>query len=155
MRDYVSELVAHLRLSFSQRRDIHFQLEVGPVFLDVAQAVPIGLLLNEAITNAMKYAFPSEVVEHPEICISLQELPPENSIPDGHAQGRLELTITDNGVGLNQAFDPKANRSLGMELIHTMAQQLEGTLTMKNVHGLAISVRFQRKETVLDEGAAA
>ena len=141
MGDYVSELVGHLRKSFSQRRDIHFRFGVGPIFLDVAQSVPIGLLLNEAITNAIKYAFPPEAVEYPEILISLKE----------EANGGLELRIADNGVGLKQPFDPEANNSLGMQLIHTMAQQLDGTLTIASDNGLTIAVRFQRTDAIPDQ----
>jgi two-component sensor histidine kinase len=155
MRDYVSELVGHLRQSFNQRRKIHFQFEVGAIFLDVAQSVPIGLILNEAITNSIKYAFPTDAVEFPSILIMLREEERksiEGAVGTNGAGSGLELIISDNGVGLKAPFDPETNSSLGMQLIHTMAQQLDGTLSMTNDQGLTISIRFQRTEGILEQG---
>jgi two-component system, sensor histidine kinase PdtaS len=83
-------------------------------------------------------------VEYPEIRISLRE----------EADGGLQLTIADNGVGLKQPFDPEANNSLGMQLIDTMAQQLEGTLSIANDRGLIITVWFQRTDAIREQDSA-
>jgi two-component system, sensor histidine kinase PdtaS len=55
---YIQELVNYLKDSFDTENKIKFNLEIQPIELDVAQAIPLGLIMNEAITNAIKYAFP-------------------------------------------------------------------------------------------------
>ena len=59
MADYIAELVAYLHESYELAQLIRFELAIDPIELDVTQAVPLGLIINEAITNALKYAFPA------------------------------------------------------------------------------------------------
>jgi len=133
MDAYIKELVDYLKDGFVNISRIRFEMEVEPVKLDVSQSVPIGLILNEAITNAIKYAFTGNGT----IRISLKQIIP----------GRLTLTIADNGVGLPQgADDPTRKRSMGMMLMNTLAEQLEGTLHIQSRNGLIITVNFNYQE---------
>lgn len=83
---YSKELVEYLRDSFTSKQDISFKLKIEKVELDVTQAVPLGLMINEAITNALKYAFPNSR----DGIISVTSL---SSIPN-----RYLLTIQDDGI---------------------------------------------------------
>lgn len=141
MRNYINELIVFLKDGFSDVNRIKFDLQIAPVKLDVAQSVPVGLILNEAITNAIKYAFTGDGT----IIISLQ-----------HADtGYLTLVIADNGKGFPEGEIPTQRGSMGMMLMHTLAEQLDGSLHIESRHGVAITVSFKyhEKET-FDEPVA-
>jgi two-component sensor histidine kinase len=109
-------------------------VEVEPIELDVTQAVPLGLIINEVITNAFKYAFPDG--RPGTVCLSLHRL----------AEVTYELTIADDGVGLPDNYDPSRSRSLGMTLLHGFSGQLGGELTITSQAGLAISLVFEEEQ---------
>jgi two-component sensor histidine kinase len=132
MDHYVPELIAYIEDSFARDRNIAFIADVDPVQLDVAQAVPIGLIINEAVTNSIKYAFPYR--DGGAIAIVLKYL-------EG---GEISLKIADDGVGVKPGFDIKQTNSMGMKLIETLNEQLEGTMTIQNRNGLAIALVFKK-----------
>lgn len=128
---YIKELIAYLKSALGYDKHIEFELQILSVKLEIAQVVSIGLLLNEAITNAMKYAF--EGRSDAKITIQLKAL--EN--------GHYLLVISDNGNGLPPDFDIESVSTLGFTLIKTMAEQLDGQLQIKNENGLELSITFE------------
>jgi len=131
---YIHQLVAYLKDSFDSGSKITYQLETERVDLDVAQAVPLGLILNEAISNAIKYAFPNEKKGH--INIALKNI--KNDL--------FELTIYDNGIGLPKDFNLENSQSLGMSLMSGLSQQVDGDFQYENNNGLSITVTFTRNQ---------
>ncbi len=131
VRTYIYELVENLQDSFANARNIHFQLDIADIALDISQSVPLGLILNEAITNAIKYAHREG--EYGTVCISLQLI----------FGDRVELKIADNGRGLSPGLDWKNSASLGLQLINLLAQQLKGELFFLNKNGLEIVLVFK------------
>lgn len=127
---YVRELVAYLRSALDTATHAHFDSRVPDMELDVAQAVPIGLILNEAVTNAMKYAFPGR--EDGLITITL----------DPGGDGSHLLSIKDNGVGLPPGSDPGKSKTLGFTLIQTMAEQIGASFTVRSEGGLELLFSF-------------
>ena len=99
--------------------------------MDISQSVPLGLILNEAITNAIKYAYPNG--KGGTVCISLQPA-------DG---GRIELRIADQGKGLPPGLDWQNSPSLGLQLINLLALQLKGELNFVSKNGLEITLNFR------------
>jgi len=138
---YISELVDYLRSSFDTRH-IRFELDIAPVKLDVAQTVPMGLILNEAVTNAIKYAFPDS--RSGLITVTLRQT-------GGH---NLTLAITDNGTGLPEGMDINQTDSLGMSLMQGLSRQLEGSFQLENKQGLTITITFVN-ERLTQPGAQA
>lgn len=132
MNRYIPELINYIEDSFAGDRNIRFRIRIDPVQLDVAQAVPIGLIVNEAVTNSIKYAFPARDGGTIDILLKYIE---ENNIL---------LQLTDDGIGLRPDFDIKQARSMGMQLIDTFNQQLEGTMTIENRSGLVISIVLKK-----------
>ncbi|MFD1141179.1 histidine kinase dimerization/phosphoacceptor domain -containing protein [Larkinella insperata] len=130
MPAYIQEVVTYLNDAYNLPQHIHFQLEVEPIRLDVTQAVPLGLIINEAITNALKYAFPQGRTGR--LMVTLRQLP----------NRMYELWIRDNGVGLPAGYDPRHIRSLGMTLMHGFSQQLGGELRFNNNDGLMMNLVF-------------
>jgi two-component sensor histidine kinase len=127
---YINELVTYLRDFYDLPQPIAVELEVAPIEIDITLAVPLGLIINEAITNALKYAFPGG--RPGRIRLSLHRL----------SAVTCQLIIEDDGVGLPPDSSPKFSHSLGMTLIHGFSRQLGGELTLSTDHGLKIMLVF-------------
>ncbi|RYG03009.1 MAG: sensor histidine kinase, partial [Chitinophagaceae bacterium] len=138
MRAYIDELINYLKDIYDTGAGIRFELGIQQVNLDVSQAVPVGLILNEVITNSIKYAFVNK--SNGLIRVSLQA-------PDSH---HLNLTVSDNGMGLPKSFDVFASKSLGMSLITGLVSQLEGTVEFRNEAGLKMTMIFPYEKNVMD-----
>ncbi|MCD9014541.1 histidine kinase dimerization/phosphoacceptor domain -containing protein [Parachryseolinea silvisoli] len=135
MAVYLHELTEYLRDSFPAARFIHIPLDIQSVELDVSQAIPVGLIVNEAITNAIKYAFPAPVQEHCRVSISLRQ----------DTAYTVTLTIADNGRGLPPDFDIKHKQpGLGLALIHGLARDLDGSANISSnaAAGVSIEITF-------------
>ena len=132
MKSYIEEMVSYLQ-TFTPANKIKFELTVDDLNLDVSQAVPMGLILNEGITNSLKYAFDNNM--QGKISIDLHQGIDENIL----------LKITDNGKGFPENFDFAGNKSLGMQLIKLFAEQLDGALSFGNNHGAQIQLNFKKK----------
>ncbi|WP_426667442.1 sensor histidine kinase [Mucilaginibacter sp. McL0603] len=122
------ELVSYLRDSFDTGRYIHFNLEVEPIQLSISQAIPLALVLNEAITNSVKYAFPGNRLG--EISIKMRQTG-EN----------IELIIRDNGVGMVKATEDLD--SLGLKLMRGLIEEISGEIQFENNNGTIITIAFK------------
>lgn len=131
MSRYLPELVAHLKDSFNIGESITFQQDIAEVEIEVAQAVPIGLILNEAITNAIKYAFDNNAASKV-ISIVMHRV----------SDHKMELVIQDNGKGLPPDFDSNLSNSLGMRLMKGLSEDIHGVLAIQSQQGVRISVIF-------------
>ncbi|WP_276483523.1 tetratricopeptide repeat-containing sensor histidine kinase [Paraflavitalea pollutisoli] len=137
MVQYISELVIWLQDSTDDRRGIRFVLDIAPVTLGIHKALPIGLILNEAVTNAYKYAFDESGL----ITITLRQ----------EADDQLLLTIADNGKGMvEQAHG--TTPSLGMSLMRGLANDLDGHFHIEHRPGVMIAIRFPAAPDAVQEG---
>lgn len=134
--EYIHELISHLRSSFHTRQSIQFRLDIDPVQLNASYCIPIGLILNEAITNSIKYAFPDERAG--QVSISLKR-----------DQTSIVVTISDNGIGLPAGFDINNPHTMGLRLMNGLSQDLEGELRIINDKGATIIVEFEYHEELL------
>nr|WP_067054063.1 sensor histidine kinase [Mucilaginibacter sp. L294] len=131
MPDYISDLIKYLADSFDAKcRKVIFNSVIEPVRLDLVQAVPLGLILNEAITNAIKYAFGHKGGQ---IVVELNKLCDETVL----------LTISDNGIGLPRSFRVGETNSLGMEMMKALSGQLGGEFVVTNNSGVHVMVQFR------------
>lgn len=127
IRSFLPELVNHLRESFDVSRQIHIHLHIPSIELDVSQAVPVTLIINEAISNAIKYAFPRKEIGQ-EITVSMKQ-------EDDH---EITLTIADNGIGL----PPEPNNGLGLKLMNGLVDDINGTFAITSAEGTIITIHF-------------
>lgn len=135
MNEYIEEIVDYLINTFDYGDLVQAQLTVYPINLDVIQAVLIGLIINEAVTNSLKYAFPSgrfPSTQRGTIRIHFQTVDIDHYL----------LQISDDGIGLPPDFNPGRSRTLGMSLIRGLSRQLGGDLQIRNEGGLQLSLRF-------------
>ena len=133
LASYLETLCRQLHSSAgSVRSRVRIESWVTPPTLAVGldQAVPCGLVINELVTNALKYAFPGERAGR--IQVSLQRPAPREVL----------LTVADDGVGLPAALDPGHTVSLGLKLVFLLTAQLHGTVTFERASGTAVQIRF-------------
>ncbi|MTH16593.1 sensor histidine kinase [Flavobacterium sp. LC2016-01] len=130
MPSYIFELTEYLKDSFEIRNSIRFILDIDSFNLPLSHSIPIGLIFNEAVTNAIKYAFPDH--KNGIITISLKAL--ENN--------KYILMIRDNGIGLPPDFDPYNNPSLGVKLMHGLSADIDGKFLITNANGTKITLEF-------------
>jgi two-component system, sensor histidine kinase PdtaS len=136
MSAYIRELGSYLADSFNTEHRIRFEFDIAPLVLDVSQAVPVGLILNEAITNSLKYAFPDD--RKAVIAISLSHIDPDHCL----------LSISDNGIGIPVHFKNKKPGSLGMSLIEGLSEDLGGNFSIENNNGTIIKISFEHDRSV-------
>lgn len=106
------------------------RLELEPVFLEIDQAIPCGLIVNELLTNSLKHAFAEGTAG--EVAMSLALNP----------RGEVQITVADTGVGLPTDFDTKRVRSLGLVLVTDLVRQIGGSLSIGPGPGAAFGVTF-------------
>ena len=136
--EYAHQLVSHLRQAVvDEPTRVAIETELDPIELGIEQAVPCGLILNELLTNAFKYAFPGR--NQGRILISFHESSP----------GTLELAVEDNGVGLSPELRSGRETSLGLRIVGILTNQLDGTLEHQPCAGTRIVLRFPLRTHVL------
>lgn len=128
--DYIEDLTTVISKTYrSSNKRIHTKLDLTPVTLDIAQAVPVGLIYNEIINNAYKHGF--EGLNKGQITVTL-------TLKNNQAT----LTVKDNGVGLPDDFNVDKIDSLGITLIKTLSQQLKGELIISSTPETSFQVTF-------------
>jgi two-component sensor histidine kinase len=130
MSVYIPELVQYLSDSFAVLGRIHFRLNIDPINLNPTQAIPLALIINEALTNSIKYAFPDN--RRGEITITLTD-----------PGDRFKLELTDNGVGMSECSKTGVSKSLGLELMKGLAKEIMGEITFENNNGVRIIIIFE------------
>ena len=131
---YLSTLTSDLAHSYGlTSRHVQVRLEANEVYLDVDRAIPCGLIVNELVSNALKYAFQSAEDEGGEIVVQLE--------PKG--DDRLELTVRDNGIGFPAEVDFRNTASLGLRLVNSLVDQLGGEIEMRDGDGTCFAILFR------------
>jgi two-component sensor histidine kinase/CHASE2 domain-containing sensor protein len=129
--DYIKAVSSGLLATFAGRSSsIRISVDVDRVMLPVDSAVPCGLIVNELVTNCFKYAFAG--TDTGEICVSMKRID----------AAQLRLSVSDNGVGFPKDLDFRNTESLGMQLVTTLADQLDGTVALKNGCGTTFEISF-------------
>lgn len=125
MKEYLEELVSNLKNSFDPDNRVKVILDLDPIHVSISKAIPLGLISNEVITNSFKYAFPK--VKDPEMkcCCKMKD-------------GKVKITFRDNGPGISKNH----GEGMGLEIIESLTEQIDGTIEQKNEHGLVTSLEF-------------
>ena len=128
--NYVRNLTKGLFQSYNvDTKRIRSNLNLEEIFLKVDQAIPCGLILNELVTNCLKYAFPEGRTG--EICIELSSC---NDI--------VVLIVKDNGIGMPEVSGLEEKRSMGLKLTRSLLKQLKGTMEMDLIIGTKFRITF-------------
>ncbi|MEJ2207697.1 MAG: PAS domain S-box protein [Anaerolineae bacterium] len=130
--DYIRSVVSYLHGvygSLAQNIALHLQIEQVPLDLDTA--IPCGLIINELVSNALKYAFPPDSSSG-DVWIEFSAQP----------DGQLALAVCDNGCGLAPHIDLDTTPSLGLQLVRMLSEQLRGTVHLSREGGTAFRIVF-------------
>ncbi len=143
---YINELIGNLFSSYRYRRD-NFELivDMENIFLSIDTAITLGLIINELVSNSLKHAFKESDIlyqkrkagglelEKDVVKISMLKLDDEN----------YELRIKDNGIGVPENFDFRNTPSLGLQLVITLVEQIEGVIELLNEYGTEFIIKFK------------
>lgn len=129
MQDYVTDLVESIIQSFGYDKDrFDLKLDIDTPEMDVDMALPLGLIINEWVTNAFKHAYAG--VKQPLLRLSLKQ------------DRGIELEIRDNGPGMDQASWERPAGSFGVKLVKVLSKQLKGVCEMKRAGGTAFRLKI-------------
>ncbi len=137
-KDYITSLANGL-LSFygKNARNVSLTVNAGGIILGIDTAIPCGLLINELLSNSLKYAFPEG--RSGSIFIDLKK-----TTAGDKSDSEYELTVTDNGIGLPADIDIKNTKSLGLQLVTNLTtHQLRGSIELRRAGGTAYFIRFK------------
>jgi two-component sensor histidine kinase len=132
IKDYIGQLVKNIADSFGPISDkITTTLDIEEVSLDIDTAIPLGLIVNELLTNVYKYAFPNG--KEGVVKVNLKRL----------NEDKFELNVTDNGIGLPENIqNAKQRKTLGLNMVNILTRQLKGELMVSVNQGTKISLQF-------------
>jgi len=131
LAQYIESLYLHLYHMYRvDSSAIRLNKHIEDVFLDINIAIPIGLVINELVSNALKHAFPNG--SQGEICIELSR----------KMEGKYYLIVKDNGVGLPPGVDIEDPDTLGMQLVYDLVAQIGGKIDIDSCDGAAFQVTF-------------
>ena len=152
---YLQKLTADLFHSYTIRKgDVNMQLDIEEIFLGMDTAVPLGIIINELVSNSLKHAFPSG--RKGEVCINLcrteentENKSISNIINNIGAKSSVDkniqytLVVSDNGLGFPENVDFRNTSSLGLQLVNILVEQLEGAVELENSSGTKFKIWFK------------
>lgn len=128
---YIQTLTNNLFRSYGiNRQTIGLNIEVTTAPLTIDLAIPCGLIINELVSNSLKYAFPEHQDGKIEISLSSDQ------------QGQLILTVSDNGIGLPENLDFQSTKSLGLSIVRNLTVQLGGNIILDCSQGTRLKINF-------------
>jgi PAS domain S-box-containing protein len=129
---YIQQLSEYLFRAYGESASdrVRLHVDLDSLFLDMDTAVPCGLIINELISNSLKYAFPEG--RQGEIIIRLR----------GSNDRMSSLSVADNGIGLSSGVDWTSTRSLGLRLVRTLSEQLGAKVQLEDGPGTHFRVTF-------------
>ncbi|MBN1198619.1 MAG: PAS domain S-box protein [Bacteroidales bacterium] len=128
LADYITSLANNILSTFSSSR-LTIDYEIEPVNISIEKALPIGLIINELLTNAFKYAFPAGKYGTIRICLCHSR------------EDTCELEISDNGVGIPGSVSLESAITMGFFIIRILTEQLEGKMELRRDHGTSFRLR--------------
>ena len=133
LKDYITDLARLLMNSYTiNHKNLSLVLELESISVVIDTAIPCGLIINELITNSLKYAFPMD--RKGEIKIQLAK----------SGKDIIELKVSDNGIGMPAGYDTTDNKTLGLQIFWNIAEdQLQGEVDFKTDNGVSCSIRFK------------
>ena len=132
IQGYINDLASNLMAAYGGKGNAELEINVENIPLNINYAVPCGLILNELITNSLKYAFPED--RHGKIKIVFQK-------KDGNM---IHFSVSDDGIGISRDMDIRNTKSLGMHLINALAEnQLHGEIILNRERGTEFQINFK------------
>ena len=128
---YLKTLIPHLFKTFGVKPDrVSLRIKANNIFLSADTAIPCGLIINELVTNSLKYAFPA----YRKGIINIELI--------YHNDNKMTLIVKDNGIGLPKTIDINSTETLGLQLVTTLVKQLDGMVEVNSEGGTEFKITF-------------
>lgn len=138
-QEYIKNLTDYLEATYDSRAgNIKLTTNVQNILLNLDTAIPCGLIINELVSNSMKYAFPGEQVGTIEVSLLVS------------SADSISLSVKDDGIGIPTDITIENSPSLGLQLVHLLAKQIYGTLKTERKNGTRVEIIFP-KPAVFEE----
>ncbi|MDP4190210.1 MAG: PAS domain S-box protein [Bacteroidota bacterium] len=132
--EYIHELVGFLsRTYLTDSQSVAIEMDLESIYLSIDMAIPCGLIINELVSNSLKYAFPSGENGKIKICFKAE------------SSKDYMLLIEDNGVGIPSDINFRETTSLGLQLVNNLVDQLKGTIDLLDEKGARFLIKFSSK----------
>jgi two-component sensor histidine kinase len=130
IQHYFEGLVDSILNSYNKtENDVDLKIDADKVTMDVESVIPLGLIVNELITNSLKHAFPKDIKSKPEITLKMSE-----------REDFYTLRVSDNGVGIqNDIIENGKKESFGQRLIRSLSKKLKASMSVTNDNGTSVS----------------
>ncbi len=130
MKEYIASLIDEVIDNFHNRKSVTIERQIDDIILDAKMLSPVGIIMNELLTNAMKYAFKGR--ENGKIFVSLS-----------FKGNQATLVVQDDGIGIPESIDIATSTGFGMQLIGMLTEQLEGTIRIEREQGAKFVLEFE------------
>ncbi|OPY26265.1 MAG: Histidine kinase-, DNA gyrase B-, and HSP90-like ATPase [Methanocella sp. PtaU1.Bin125] len=131
-KDYIDSLIGSLSRSYVTAREIRITQDIEDVLLDIDAAIPCGLIINELITNSLKYAFKDGAGRELRVSLKVDN-------------GLYTLVVGDDGAGLPPGMDFRNAATLGLQLVVTLVGQLNGEIELLEGKGTTFRITFRNE----------
>lgn len=134
LKRFAGDLCRQVQSVFQREKTVSLAVDVPDVHLDIDSAVPLGLILNELLSNSFKYAFKD--VSEGEIGVTVNVI----------SEGRFRLVYSDNGPGLPEHFEVRKATTLGLQLVNDLTRQIGGRVHYQALKGAVFTIDFTNRE---------
>jgi len=131
--DYITKLTQELFRTYVTSDNIQLNLDVGDILLDINTSIPLGLIVNELVSNSLKHAFPHG--ETGEITVKFHK-----------NNDHYTFQVADTGIGFPEDLDFQKTNSLGMRLVNTLTNQVDGKIELNTTRGTCFTINFTEEE---------
>ena len=132
--EYVRQLITHLSKSYGDLWEkLTLKVNLNTAFLTIDTALPCGMIINELVSNSLKYAFTDDI--RGEICIDLIS-----------EDDDFKLVVSDNGVGISGDLDIKNSKTLGLQLVDALVKQIDGRMSLDMINGTRYEIHFKERK---------
>lgn len=125
---YLENLVENIKKSYSENENIKFVIQANGIFFNIVTATPLGLIINELVSNALKHAFPNNISGT--VFISFLKI-----------ESNIEINVSDTGIGIKNS--PCSQKTLGLELVRLLVSQIKGDLSQEEAKGTNYKIVFK------------
>jgi len=151
---YLEKLIGNLFQTYRfGNTDLSLKMDLEEnVFFDMDIAVPLGIIVNELVSNSLKHAFPDRGKGEIRIKLCRQEIDKSktniksNNRKKDSTSAEITLAVSDNGAGISESIDIENSDTLGLQLINTLVDQLEGEIELKKENGTEFTIRISVEE---------
>ena len=130
---YVNKLTNELfSVYVTDPNNIKLDMDIDDIMLDINTVIPLGLIVNELVSNSMKHAFPSNKQGKIDIKFKLND-------------GNYSMIVSDNGVGFPQNYNIQNSDSLGLKIVNSLTEQIDGEIKIEATNGTKFTINFKEE----------